>query len=244
MVPKLGKRFPKWEKGTETGNGVPSPLWKLFGTRSAGAKGPSCPFPGWIRWPAVTQDWPRSHPVPAMCPWPGTVPQTSRGHWAGPWGLSPMAGLVTGVGSGPRAGDTARLSQCHLRRGPAAPEPFPRLSHLRHRLCPSPMPHSVGGVVQMGVPKSGSALRGLLLSPALAHPLPACGRPLAGWMRRETEARCWHVCVGFCQPQPFPLCSRRTARVRVPHPGQGWPGLSGCLGGRSVPCPSSTIWGR
>lgn len=145
MVPKLGKRFPNWEKGTETGNGVPSSLWKLFGTRSAGAKGPSCPFPGWIRWLVVTQDWPRSHPVPATCPWPGTAPQTSHGHWAGPWGLGPMAGLVTGVGSGPRAGDTARLSQCHLRRGPAAPEPFPRLSHLRHRLCPSPMPHSVGG---------------------------------------------------------------------------------------------------
>lgn len=144
-----------------------------------------------------------------------------------------------------RFGHRGRVRPQGRGHSPIVPvSPAPGSSCARAAAESPPVPHSVGGVVQMGVPKSGSALRGLLLSPALAHPLPACGRPLAGWMRRETEARCWHVCVGFCQPQPFPLCSRRTARVRVPHPGQGWPGLSGCLGGRSAPCPLPTIWGR
>lgn len=68
-LPKVEMGSTNWERGPQTGKMVlklgtgpqsghtfprlrtesPATRWKLFGTRSAGAKGPSCPFPGWIR---------------------------------------------------------------------------------------------------------------------------------------------------------------------------------------------------
>ena len=90
--------------------------------------------------------------------------------------------------------------------------PCPGVSHLLRPLLPVPDAPRLtwGGCSQVpqggGVPWGGGGV--LPLSSSLAQPLSICDWPVAGWMRRETEARCWH---GTCRepagllpmPQPF-----------------------------------------